>query len=162
MKLQILSGINSQFKVKVDCDYLFLTGNINTEEKNEFFNYCSNNFKHIFYVPESQEELPSKYKNIHLLLNNYFILENYIVIGTILLSQNDYDYLFKIVNYLNNELPSKKIILITHFPPLNIEKLDISKIILWIYSNIFNDFNSLQFPFKMLTNNDINNCVFEI
>lgn len=86
--------ITNYFKIPPKSDYLILAGDIHNISKSNFkmfFDYVSNNWKHIFYVPGNHEyydryndinELKSEYKyyfknnynNVHFLDDEYYTL----------------------------------------------------------------------------------------
>ena len=92
-------------KIKPYCDYLFLAGDIgkiNTPNFKDFFDYCSSNWKKVFYVLGNHEyyhshttlvKLKKEYKNffenytnIHLLDNDVYELDEIVIIGSTLWS----------------------------------------------------------------------------
>ena len=161
--------ITNYFKIPPKADYLILAGDIHNISKVNFklfFDYVSNNWKHVFYIPGNHEyynryetlsELKKKYKlffkeyiNIHLLDDDIFTLNydiyNIKIIGSTLWSNvqeiegiNDFKNINKnqkeniskeqfnelhnnSLNFLKEQTESlddnEKIIVITHFPPI--------------------------------------------
>jgi predicted phosphohydrolase len=114
MKIQIYSDIHLEFyksypKIDPLSDYLFLAGDIgklHMDNYKDFFNYCSKNWKEIFYVLGNHEYYHSKktidklnnqykdffknYSNIHLLDKDIFVLNDYIILGCTLWSKATY------------------------------------------------------------------------
>ena len=105
MLFQLFSDIHLElnpdenFTLPVKADYLFLAGDIGNIKKQNYHNflqYCSDNWKQVFYVPGNHEfynkrsmesniermtELVNKFKNVHLLINNYAQIDNYTIYG---------------------------------------------------------------------------------
>ncbi len=176
---QLFSDIHFEFsksypKIPQSTDYLFLAGDIgklHIDHYKDFFDYCSKNWKHTFYVLGNHEyysgtttydvlnkkyhDFFESYENVHLLDNSSFELDEYIIIGSTLWSKCNYDDSlndFKSIKeyndtktrkyglsietfnklyddsakYLIEEInkTTKKIIVMTHFPPLQGETSD--------------------------------------
>jgi hypothetical protein len=104
---QLYSDIHLEFyksfpKIKPTAEYLFLAGDIGIITQpnfTNFFDYCSENWKHVFYVLGNHEyynkksysklntmykTLFEKYNNIHLLDNSSYELDNIKIIGSTL------------------------------------------------------------------------------
>lgn len=97
-KFQLFSDLHQEyiknfFKIPSKTDYLFLCGDINNIHKQNFkpfFDYCSENWKHVFYIlgnhefyvkthnifdlKEQYKTFFINYKNVHLLDNDIFVL----------------------------------------------------------------------------------------
>lgn len=114
-KFQVFSDLHQEyitniFRLPPKADILFLAGDINRINKKnykQFFDYVSENWKHVFYVPGNHEYYDkfnnihilkqeyklffSKYNNVHFLDNNTFILNynniNIKIIGSTLWSK---------------------------------------------------------------------------
>jgi Icc-related predicted phosphoesterase len=93
MKFQLLSDIHMEFlqkfyKIKPNADYLFLAGDIGKlglSNYNYFFEYCSKNWKKVFYVLGNHEyyhnyktidKLNFEYKQFFSNFDNIYLLDN--------------------------------------------------------------------------------------
>ena len=125
-KFQLFSDLHQEyiknfFKIPPKEDYLFLCGDINNIYKQNFkpfFDYCSENWKQVFYILGNHEfyiknnifDLKNEYKmffnnnyqNIHLLDDDFFILnyneQNIKIIGSTLWSHIDDTSIIKNIN----------------------------------------------------------------
>jgi predicted phosphohydrolase len=111
INIQLYSDIHLELnekifpKIKPLCDYLFLAGDIgkiNTPNFKDFFDYCSANWKKIFYVLGNHEyyhshksylKLNQEYKdffkgysNVHLLDNDIYEFDDFVILGSTLWS----------------------------------------------------------------------------
>lgn len=111
INIQLYSDIHLEFnekvfpKIKPLCDYLFLAGDIgklNTPNFKDFFDYCSANWKKVFYVLGNHEyynshksydtlnldykEFFKNYSNIYLLDNDVYELDDFVIVGSTLWS----------------------------------------------------------------------------
>jgi predicted phosphohydrolase len=111
INIQLYSDIHLEFcektfpKITPYCDYLFLVGDIgkiNTPNFKNFFDYCSSNWKKVFYVLGNHEYYHSHktfiklnqeyndffkgYTNVHLLDNDAYELDDFVIVGSTLWS----------------------------------------------------------------------------
>jgi predicted phosphohydrolase len=136
-------NVNNFPKIKPLSDILFLAGDIgkiNLPNYKEFFDYCSSNWKKIFYVLGNHEYYHShktieklnleyknfftNYSNIHLLDNDIYEIDDYVIIGSTLWSKpstsdslNDFTQIKK----YNEEIKRKYGIKLEEFIDLHIK-----------------------------------------
>ena len=133
-------------KIKPLTDYLFLAGDIgkiNMLNYEPFFNYCSENWKKVFYVLGNHEFYHSKkdfktlktqyqtfftkYKNVFLLDDNHIELDNIIIFGNVLWSHpNSSEYLndFTHIKMLKEDIHRKYNIKIEQYQDLHKKSCD--------------------------------------